>query len=167
MKRGTEKYKGKLPFKCFNCGKVGLFVSKYPYTRCSYSDEEEVPMKEKKYQKRDKERNKGIFFLKKILCSKDDSFSSHEDDDSDNDSRRLIFMELYIQEETTKNNEGDYEEEGEVNIEEELISSLSDLRITRKKNKSLKEELSKLKEGFQNSSKNFEEAKKNIIDQRN
>jgi hypothetical protein len=45
-----------------------------------------------------------------------------------------------------------------------LISALSDIRIARKKNKSLKEELSKLKEGFQNPSKNYEEAKKTIID---
>ena len=59
-------------------------------------------------------------------------------------------MALETQEENTENNEGDYEEEGEVNLEAELISALSDLRIARKKNKSLKEELSKLKEGFQN-----------------
>jgi hypothetical protein len=166
LKRGTNKYKGKLPFKCFNCGKVGHFASKCPYARGSNSDEEEVPKKENKYQKRDKERNKGIFLKKKSLYSKDDSSSSDEDDDSDNDSRRVLFMALETQEETTENNEGDYEEEGEVNLEEELISALSDLRIERKKNKSLKEELSKLKEGFQNPRKNSEEAKKTIIDLR-
>jgi len=47
-----------------------------------------------------------------------------------------------------------------------LISSLSDLRIERKKKKSLKEELSKLNKGFQNPRKNSEEAKKTIIDLR-
>ena len=57
-------------------------------------------------------------------------------------------MALETQEETTKNNEGDDEEEGEVNIEAKMINALSDLRIARKKKKSLKEELSKLKEGF-------------------
>jgi hypothetical protein len=51
-----------------------------------------------------------------------------------------------------------------MNIETELINALSDLRIARKKNKSFKEELSKLKEGFQNPCKNFEEAEKTIID---
>jgi hypothetical protein len=101
---------------------------------------------------------------KKILYSKDDSSSSDEDDDSDNDSRRLLFMVLDTQDETIENNEGEYEEEGEVNLEEELIGALSDLRITKKKNNSLKEELSKLKEGFQNPSKNYEEAKQAIID---
>jgi hypothetical protein len=64
-------------------------------------------------------------------------------------------MELETQEETIENNEGYNEEEREVNLEEELISSLSDLRIGRNKNKSLKEDLSKLKEGFQNPSKNY------------
>jgi hypothetical protein len=43
-----------------------------------------------------------------------------------------------------------------VNLEEE----------TRKKNKSLKEDLSKLKEGFQNPRKNSEESKQTIIDLR-
>ena len=30
LKIGSRKYKGKLPFKCFNCGKVGHFASKRP-----------------------------------------------------------------------------------------------------------------------------------------
>jgi hypothetical protein len=62
-------------------------------------------------------------------------------------------MVLESQEKTNENNKG------ELNLEEELISSLSDIRIARNKNKSLKEELSKLKEGFQNPRKNSEEAK--------
>jgi hypothetical protein len=81
------------------------------------SDEEEFPKKENKYQKRDKERNKVRFLKNKILYSKDDSSSSNEDDDSDSDSRRVLFMGLETQEETIENNEGDYEEEGEVNLE--------------------------------------------------
>ena len=28
--RGTGKYKGKLPLKCFNCGKIGHFATKCP-----------------------------------------------------------------------------------------------------------------------------------------
>jgi hypothetical protein len=100
---------------------------------------------------------------KKSLSSKDDSSSFDEDDDSDNDSRIVLFMALETLEETNENNEGDYEEEGEVNLEPELISALSDLRIARKKNNSLKEELSKIKEGFRNPSKNSKEVKHTII----
>jgi len=50
LKRGTDKYKGKFPFKCFNCGKIGHFTSKCPHRKGSYSDdEEEVSTKGKKF----------------------------------------------------------------------------------------------------------------------
>ena len=142
LKRGTDKYKGKLPLKWFNCGKSSHFSSKCPYFRSLYSDEEEVPKKEKRYKKGDKKRNK-IKFFKKSLYSREYSSSSNEDDDSDSDSERVLFMSL-------ENDEEYYEEEGEVDLEVELISALSEIKRERKKKKSLKEELIKLKEGFQN-----------------
>jgi hypothetical protein len=33
VKRGSRKYKGKLPSKCFNCGRVGKFSSKCTYEK--------------------------------------------------------------------------------------------------------------------------------------
>jgi hypothetical protein len=39
LKKGTSKYKGMLPFKCFNCGKISHFEIKCPYAKKSYSDE--------------------------------------------------------------------------------------------------------------------------------
>ena len=49
FKCGTDMFKGKLPFKCFNCGKVGHFASKFPYAKGLESDEEEeTPKKVKK-----------------------------------------------------------------------------------------------------------------------
>ena len=47
-----------------------------------------------------------------------------------------------------KNNEDNCEEEGEVDLEGELISALDELKKERKKNKKLKEELSKMKESI-------------------
>jgi DNA-directed RNA polymerase subunit N (RpoN/RPB10) len=29
LQRGSGKYKGMFPFKCFNCGKIGHFASKF------------------------------------------------------------------------------------------------------------------------------------------
>jgi hypothetical protein len=41
MKRGPGKYKGNLPFKCFNCSRIGHFATKCPYEEREDSDDEE------------------------------------------------------------------------------------------------------------------------------
>ena len=33
LERGSDKYKGKLPFKIFNCGRIGHFAPKCPYPK--------------------------------------------------------------------------------------------------------------------------------------
>jgi hypothetical protein len=58
--------------------------------------------------------------------------------------------------------EEEEEEEGEVDLEAELINVLSEVKRERKKNKYLKEELIKLKEGSQNY-ENSEEVQQIII----
>jgi hypothetical protein len=59
--KGTNKYKGILPLKCFNCGKIGHFENKCPYARNSYSDEEKYPKKENKYQKGNMKDKRKVF----------------------------------------------------------------------------------------------------------
>lgn len=96
---------------------------------------------------------------KKNLYSREDSSSSDEDN-SDCDSRKVLFMEF---EEQIENNEDDSEEEGEVDLEGELITALDELERERKKNKQLMKELSKKRESIQDSI-NPEEKKEVFID---
>jgi hypothetical protein len=63
LKKGFGKYKGKLPLKFFNCGKVGQFSSKCPYPKREDSDDEETH-NHKEYKKV-RTGNKKKFYKKK------------------------------------------------------------------------------------------------------
>jgi hypothetical protein len=64
LKRGFEKYKGKLPFKCFNCGRVGNFSAKCPYENMEDNDdEEEHNNKSKPYKHKEDNILRRIFLL--------------------------------------------------------------------------------------------------------
>ena len=64
LERGTDKYKGKLPLKCFNCGRIRHFASKCPYPKQDDSDEREASKKFKKGKMGD---NKKFNEKKKII----------------------------------------------------------------------------------------------------
>jgi hypothetical protein len=42
LKKGTGKYKGKIPLICFNCGKAGHFSNKFPHPKKEESDDKET-----------------------------------------------------------------------------------------------------------------------------
>jgi hypothetical protein len=63
----------------------------------------------------------------------------------------------------TLENDEEYYDKGKLDLEVELISALSDLKRERGENKSLKEELIKLKENYENPNKNYEEVQHVII----
>ena len=44
LKKGQGKYKGELPFKCFNCGDVGHFAAKCPHKDKEENDDD-IPRK--------------------------------------------------------------------------------------------------------------------------
>jgi hypothetical protein len=81
LMKGSGKYKGKLPFKCFKCGKIGHFSSKCPHKRKDHTYDDEEKNKHKKVYR---ENN----FKKKILCvNNDDDPSNDEDNDSSIESK--------------------------------------------------------------------------------
>ena len=93
LKRGTGKYKGKLPLKCFECGRIGHFSSKCTYAKNPNSDDENNCKKNKSFHNY-KKGNNGRFSKSKNLYSKEDSSSSYDDSDSDNDSEKVLFMAM-------------------------------------------------------------------------
>jgi hypothetical protein len=131
LKKGIGKYKGKLPFMFLIVVKLVIFLPNVLMQGV------QIVMKKKFLRnKRDKKINKRKIF-KKSLYSKEDSSSFGEDNDGDSDSERVLFMEMETQEETLQVDDEYCEYEGQVDLEEELISALRDIKRERKKNKSL------------------------------
>lgn len=132
--RGSEKYEGELPFKCFNCGKIGHFSSKCPFAKSEDINEDKRigrrKQKEKKLQRGGKDGNKN-----KSLYSREDSSFNEEDSNTDIDSKLdiLLFMDLDNHNEILEQVEEDSSIEGKVNMEEELIIALSELKKIREK----------------------------------
>jgi hypothetical protein len=151
MKKGTEKYRGKLPLICFNCDGIGHFANKCPHKKKKINEEDDSKRKQIYKGKRTKKK-----IFKKSLCTKEDSSSSDKDEVSDSDTERVLFMEV---EDSDEEGTKEEYEEAEVDYREELLSAIEVIKREKKKNKSLQEEL-KRKEGTQNS--NSEELEKMI-----
>ena len=90
LKWGTYKYKGKLPLKCFECGRISHFSSKCPYAK---GDDENNYKKNKSFHNYKKGNNER-FAKSKNFNSKEDSNSSDVESDSDNDFKKVLFMDI-------------------------------------------------------------------------
>ena len=158
LKRGTTKYKGKLPLKFFECDRIGHFSSRCPNKGNPNNTDENRYKKNKRYQK-NKKGNNGRYDMKKNLYTKENNNSSDDDDsDSDNESERVLFLAMDAKEVSIDHDES--KEEGEVELEAKLISSLEELHKEWKKNKLLKKELSRIRQDIQDctSSKELKQA---------
>jgi hypothetical protein len=124
LQKGFGKYKGKLHFKCFNCGRIGHFSNKCPYPIQEENDEE-IHNQENQYKKKFYTKNKNFY-------SKEDINSSYISEDEDSE---LLFMGMKMQDDKHSKNE----EEG--NFEEEILNVIEELGQTKKQNKVLRREL--------------------------
>jgi hypothetical protein len=90
LQKGSGRYKGKSPLKCFNCGRIGHIVEKCYYKKRSLNN-------------------------KKIFYSKDDDIPSDESDEEDNDGGEVLFIIQETQDDDHKNSK-----EEEIICEEDL-----------------------------------------------
>jgi hypothetical protein len=156
LKKGSGKYQGKLPFKCFNCGKIGHFASKFPHQKKDQNSDDEKKYKYKKYNK------------KKSLVVNNDNSLEDTDSDSSCEDKANDFM-LMAKEDYDNKSTGndDNDEEVVVDLEGELISALEEIDRLRTKNRKKKQLLTQYEKDSKKPDEEFsllkvelEEAKK-------
>jgi hypothetical protein len=99
LKKGSGKYQGKIPFKCFKCGKIGHFASKCPHQKKDQNFDDEKKCKFKKYSK------------KKILCANNDNSSEDIDSDSLCESKVNDFMLMAMADLDDEHTRGEMDDE--------------------------------------------------------
>jgi hypothetical protein len=129
LKKGSSKYKGKLPFKCFNCGKIGHFENKCPHKGKDQTSDDEEKHKHRNFFKDNNFKKKSLY------VNNDDDPSDDEDNDSSIEDKLneiiLIAKEDYDNKSTGSEAN---EEEVVVDMEGELISGLEEIDRLRIKN---------------------------------
>jgi hypothetical protein len=116
LEKGSGKYQGNFPFKCFNCGKIGHFASKCPHKKKDQNSEGEEKYKSKRFGK------------KKSLCLNNDDSSGDTDSDSSCEDKVNDFMLMEKEDYDNKITRSDVnDEEVVIDLEGELISALEEI----------------------------------------
>jgi hypothetical protein len=153
LKKGSGKYKGKLPFKYFNCGRIGHFANKCPHKKHDQNYEGEENLKSRRFDKN------------KSLCVNNDDSSEDTDSDSSYEDKVNDFM--LMAKENYDNKSTGSDEEVVVDMEGELISALEEIDRLRIKNRKQRQLLIQFEKDSQEPSEDLvllkvelEEAKK-------
>ena len=157
LPRGSGKYKGKLPFKCFDCGKVGHFSSKCPYSKGTPEDRKDTRkfFKKTSYKKNHYKGNKNF------ITKEEDSSSNS----SDSEESEVMFLGIEELNEDDSNSQEESYVEAEVDMEAELISSLSELKKYKNKYMKLKNLVSEKKEKQEYEEKGIDDLIKDLRNQ--
>jgi hypothetical protein len=156
LKKGSGKYQGKLPFKCFNYGNIGHFANKCPHKKHDQNSEDEEKHKSRRFDK------------KKSLCVNNDDSSEDTDNDSSCEDKVNDFSLMAKEDGDNESKVSDEnDEEVVVDMEGELISALEEIDRLRIKNIKKKQLLIQFEndskqpdEGFALLKVELEEAKK-------
>ncbi|XP_059076438.1 uncharacterized protein LOC131875781 [Cryptomeria japonica] len=136
FKRGSVKYKGKFPFKCFNYGKIEHFASKCPYGEKDEDEKQNIRSFGKdKIKKTYKPRRRSFRKKYSLYAFEDDAFdeeSVSEDCCSEDEREVNLFMEQGELDDEKDGSDEEEEIEAEVDLEGEIVSALEELRKVRK-----------------------------------
>jgi hypothetical protein len=144
LKKGSGKYEGKFPFKCFNCGKIGHFASKCPHNK-----------KDQKSKGGENYKSK-IFDKKKSLCVNNYDSSEDTDNDSSYEDNVNYFVLMAKEDYDNKIIGIDVDDEDVVvDLEGELINTLEEIDRLRLKKRKKKQLLIQIEKGSRNPDEDF------------
>ncbi|KAJ8624124.1 hypothetical protein MRB53_032654 [Persea americana] len=155
LRKGKGKFKGNLPFKCFNCGGIGHFAAKCPLANANEDDSDSYKSNKdyslKSYVKKGKSKS--------YISKRTESSSENSSNENYEESNEVLFMAV-LDDEKEKEKSDNEEMETEINLEEELIVALEQLSTERKKNKNISKKMTETEEIIETLKLEIEEGRK-------